>query len=75
LPNIPGFISTENSELHPLINLNLLTIHNMASTPTTIDLMSLEASASPSKSFLTLPNAFSQMMHGKPVEQKKDLRD
>ena len=73
MPDILGFVSTENSESHPLINLNLLTIQSMASTLTTIDLTSLEASAGPSESSSTLPNAFSQMMQGKPVEQEKDF--
>ena len=73
MPDILGFVSTENSESHPLINLNLLTIQSMASTLTTIDLTSLEASAGTSESSSTLPNAFSQMMQGKQVEQEKDF--
>ena len=47
----------------------------MASTPSAIDLTTLEASPEPSESSSTLPNAFRQMMQQQPVLQKKVVRD
>jgi hypothetical protein len=47
----------------------------MASTPSTINSMSREASANPSELPSTLLGAFSQMMQQQPVVQKKEVRD